>query len=229
MKFVVLARILISMTVCSSAASALAEIPSVDPRVADGRALAKEGKYTEAGDKFKDACDKKVGEGCYYLANAVRDYRYAPATLEAHYALKEKSCSLKFARGCFSIGFDYRTGPQGLNIDKAKGNAFMEKSCQLGWGSGCGARAADYQYGFNETPKDENKAFIYFKKGCDAEQPSPEACEDLATIYAEGIGAPKNLDLALEAIKKALGLSPDNRGMQTIARILVAEKQKALQ
>lgn len=204
----------------------MAEIDPVDPMVAEGRALLDQRKITEAGDRFKAACDRKVGEGCYWQARVVRDYRYAPATLEAHYALKEKSCSLKFGQGCFSIAIDYRSGSQGLQIDKAKGNAFMQKSCDYGWGSGCGALASDYQYGFNAIAKDEAKAVVYFRKGCDARQPSPEACRDLASVYAEGTGTERNLDLALEAIEKAYKLKPEDRHIQTIARILLVEKEK---
>lgn len=218
-----------SLALAAGTTSALAEIPSADKRVAEGRALLVEKKYTEAGDLFKQACDKKVGEGCYWLAKAVRDYRYPPATLAAHYALTEKSCDLKFGQGCFSIAIDYRSGSQGLDIDKAKGNGFMRKSCDYGWGSGCGTLASDHQYGFNDQPKDEKLAFAYFNKGCDAKQPSAEACKDAAIFYAEGTGTPANLNLAIEKIKKAYELSPEDREFQQLARILLARRDKETQ
>lgn len=219
--------VVIAVSIIASAYPLSAQIPSVDTRVAEGRALLEQKKYQEAGDLFKAACDKKVGEGCYYQAIAVRDYRYAPATLEAHYALKEKACSLKFGQGCFSIAIDYRSGSQGITIDKTKGNGFMEKSCELGWGPGCSARASDYQYGFNDTAKDEAKAVEFFRKGCDAKLPTASACKDLAVLYAEGTGTAKNLDLAVEAIKKAYELSPDDIEIQQTARILAEARDRA--
>lgn len=221
--------VVIAVSIVASAHPLSAQIPSVDTRVAEGRALLEQKKYQEAGDLFKAACDNKVGEGCYYQAIAVRDYRYAPATLEAHYALKEKACSLKFGQGCFSIAIDYRSGSQGITVDKAKGNAFMEKSCQYGWGPGCGARATDFQFGFNDTAKDEAKAVEFFRQGCDAKLPTAGACKDLAVLYAEGTGTVKNLDLAVEAIKKAYELSPDDIEIQQIARILTEARDRAAQ
>lgn len=209
------------------AASLLAEIPSIDPRVAEGLELLKQKQYEAAGDLFKAACDKKVGEGCYYQAIAVRDYRYAPATLDAHYALKERACSLKFAQGCFSIAIDYRSGSQGITMDKAKGNAFMEQSCKLGWGPGCGARASDFLYGFNETAKDEAKAVDFFAKACDAKLPSADACKELATLYAQGTGTEKNLDKAMAAITRAVELSPDDMESRKIASIIASARDKA--
>lgn len=206
---------------------AAAQIASVDPRVAEGRALLEQKKVQEAGDLFKAACDKKVGEGCYYQAIAVRDYRYAPATLEEHYALKEKACSLKFGQACFSLAIDYRSGSQGITIDKAKGNGFMEKSCQLGWGAGCSARATDFQYGFNDTAKDETKAFEFFRKGCKAQRPNAGACKELALLYAAGTGTEENLDLAVEAIKKAAELSPDDFEIHKTASLLTEARDRA--
>jgi TPR repeat protein len=221
-----LTRVLGSLTALAilAAGPASAEIASLDARVAEGRALLEAKRWAEAEAKFNAACKAGVGQGCYFEANTIRNSRFSPDVLAQVYALKEKSCTLKYAQGCYSIAIDYRGGSQGLDMDKAKGNGLMDKSCTLGWGSGCWARATDFEYGFNDEPKDEAKAFSYFKKGCDAKQPSAEACKELALFYAEGKSTPKNLDAAVASITKAHELNPEDGEFVQIGRILLQKQ-----
>ena len=208
------------------APAALAQIESLDKRVAEGRTLLDSGQFAEAEAKFKSACKAKVGQGCYFQATTIRRYRYTPDALNEIKALKAKSCDLKYGQGCFSAALDYRMGAQGTDMDKAKGRDLMDKSCNYGWGAGCGALATDHQYGFNEAEKDEAKALDYFEKACDAKLPSAEACKDLALIYGAGKPTNQDLDRAIDAIKKANKLSPEDREIMSIGRILVQKQDE---
>ena len=204
-----------------------AEIESLDARVAEGRALLETKQWAEAEARFNAACKAGVGQGCYYEATTIYRSRFSVENLATVYALKEKSCSLKYGQGCYSIAIDYRSGSQGLDIDKVKGNGFMERSCTLGWGSGCWARATDFEYGFNDEAKDEAKAFSYYKKGCDAKQPSAEACKELAVFHAEGKSTRQDLDAAVKSITRAYELSPEDTEIQMIGRVLMQKKAEA--
>lgn len=87
----------------------------------------REGKFEEAEQIAKQACENNDAKGCFYLGFKLQQ----ELKLEESNKYYEKACGLNFAVGCLSLANNYRQG-LGVNRDTEVSLRFYKRACDLG-------------------------------------------------------------------------------------------------
>ena len=118
--------------------------------------------------QYKHLCKSEDGESCRKLGEAYSDIKSSMGvTKDYSKALKyyEKSCNLKYGRGCFGLGTVYQVGI-GIPEDLLKGVKYFKKACDLKYGWGCYILGLTYKKNHKRLSRNLRKSAKYFKKAC---------------------------------------------------------------
>ena len=105
-----------------------------------------------AAELFRQACDGKVGAGCYELGQLVGRGRGVPLDLAQATSLFRQACTDGDPRGCVTLGQLFQSG-RGVVRDLNRAAALFDEACEKGDLAGCSALAAMLLFG-ETIPRD---------------------------------------------------------------------------
>ena len=172
---------------------------------------------------FGGACDRKNGEGCYFLADmemtpvraelARRQKAGKQATakamdantsakLDAAIELYKKSCALWFATGCLALVEIYSLEVVG-RVDEKKARRYTVVACEHGSSLAC--RSLGKQH---DREKQYSDAFPFFEKAC--EFGDPKGCLYTGYYFEKGYGKTRDLGEAVKQYTRGCALGDDD-------------------
>ncbi len=150
----------------------------------------------EAIRAYRTACDHGAAEGCFRLAIAADDDRFAP--LEP--GLYVRACEAKYAPACL-VAAERRRAGRPSKEDEGDAAHFLERGCDLGDTQGCYDFAEALRAG-RGVERDPPRALGVFRKVCESQATDPTpihrlaACQVAARMVEEGDGVVRDDDLA---------------------------------
>lgn len=166
-----------------------------------------EGKYVDKDDlKFfeysKKAYELKDPNGSYNLAycymtgcGCEKDTKKGWDTYRKAVKYGSGKAAYDLYRHHFFNGM-YYVSKDSIENDYAEAKRYLIESARLGYDIGCFELAQQYYYGYSLFELNYQLAFTYMKKAADAG--NIDACSALSYFYSEGIGCPKDPNLAKE-------------------------------
>jgi len=174
-----------------------------------GRLIARKQGSDAAASYYKKACDAEVADGCGLYGWHIAPDTDAPdvqTKSRAAIGVLVKACQMGSAIGCEYAG-DILTEPDYKVLDEKAGAKAYDRGCSLGRGMTCWSLAQMHFKG-KGVEQDTNKGISLLNKAC--QSGNADECNDLAIVFTKGqYNAPKNLEIAFRANKRACELDVD--------------------
>lgn len=153
----------------------------------------------KANDLFQHACASGFAEACTNLGFDYARGFGVRADASAAAIFYQQGCDGRDWRGCTKLAAAYVQG-QGVDADPQRAVLEATKACDGKYMEGCVVLGFVYLQGLNDAAKGAS----YFDLACTAGEAS--GCQNLAVLYRDGIGVPKDRDKAEQLVKKACQL-----------------------
>lgn len=137
--------------------------------IVEGQKAINEQRFSEAKSLFKNACDLKNYDGCYFLAALYDGVSGSEQNSKLANQYYQKSCDGSdndiSGYACYSLGLAYDTG-NGIKKNHSKAIESFSKACKYGDATSCFNLGSIYYKGTG-IKKDLPKAYYFLKKSCD--------------------------------------------------------------
>ncbi|HEX9294839.1 MAG TPA: tetratricopeptide repeat protein [Polyangiaceae bacterium] len=159
--------------------------------------------------EWQEGCSAGDLDKCASLGEAYAKGIGTPENSARAATTYRDACSRGGVRACMLLGEAYAVG-SGVSKDSVQASTYLGKACDEGEEDAC-VRACDLlgdpvrclRVGVlsSKGAKDLQRAASFFRKAC--EHGHPLGCREIATMYRDGVGVPKDANRAGELFKRA--------------------------